>query len=185
MSNYMKTYTGRKVNPLEPKANDICLDDIAHALSLICRGNGQTTHFYSVAMHCINCQKEAKARNYSIRVQLGCLLHDASEAYLSDVIRPVKQHLPKYSEIEEMFFGAVFEHFNLSDFSEEEWDLVKEVDDALLDYDLTELLQEPVPEGGFRFQRTPDVQVVPFEQTEQEYKQIAKDLTEQLADRER
>jgi 5'-deoxynucleotidase YfbR-like HD superfamily hydrolase len=59
--------------------------DIAHALSLVCRANGHFPHFFSVAQHSINCMKEAAARGYSTRVQLGCLLHDGSEAYLSDI----------------------------------------------------------------------------------------------------
>ena len=79
MENYISTYTNRKINPVQPVAEDIVIEDIAHSLSLMTRANGHLTHFYSVAQHTINCYKEAKARGYSERVQLGCLLHDASE----------------------------------------------------------------------------------------------------------
>ena len=107
LANYMKTYTGRKVDPVNPAAEDILLEDIAHALSLNCRGNGQVTHFYSVAQHCINAAKEAIARGYSDKVVLACLLHDASEAYLTDLIRPVKIYMPKYQEIEDRFLAVI------------------------------------------------------------------------------
>lgn len=83
------TYLKKYFDPLNANINDIEIEDIAHALSLLCRANGHFEHFYSVAQHLLNCAKEAKARGYSKRVQLGCLLHDASEAYLSDVTRPV------------------------------------------------------------------------------------------------
>ena len=87
---YITTYTGKHFDPIQPEPGLFDLTDISHALSLLCRGNGHMKHFYSVAQHSIACAEEAKARGYSARVQLGCLLHDASEAYLSDVTRPVK-----------------------------------------------------------------------------------------------
>ena len=94
--------THRKImfDPFSPRAEDIHIADIAHSLSLLCRANGHFPHFYSVGQHCVLCMKEAEARGYSRRVQLGCLLHDASEAYLSDVTRPIKPLLPAYLEVE-------------------------------------------------------------------------------------
>ena len=80
------------------KTADVSLKDIVHALSLLCWGGGHIKYFYSVAQHSINCMKEA--RGWSKRVQLACLLHDASEAYISDIIRPVKIYLFNYLEIE-------------------------------------------------------------------------------------
>ncbi len=175
-NNYLKTYMGNKVDPLEVAAEDITLEDIAHALSLMCRGNGQVVHFYSVGQHCINCAKEAKARGWNERLQLGCLLHDAAEAYMSDLITPIKVHMPQYYEIEDRFLKAVYEKFGLSDLSKEEWDMIMDVDRALLTYDLVELLKEPVPEEGYRVVRIPDIALRPFEEVEAEYKSIAQSL---------
>ncbi len=169
---YMKTYLGRKLNPLHPKDEDINIEDIAHALSYICRGNGQVTHFYSVGQHCINAAKEAVARGESDRVVLASLLHDASEAYMSDVIRPIKQFLPKYKEIEDNFLERVYSRFGLDDLSEEEKKKVKSIDDDLLAYDMCELLGEDMPEEGYRFVRTPDIEFKPFEEVEKEYLEI-------------
>ena len=80
----MGTFSGRRFDPLMMTPRTFVLEDIAHALSLLCRGGGQLKYFYSVGQHCINCMKEAKARGWSQRMQLACLIHDASEAYISE-----------------------------------------------------------------------------------------------------
>lgn len=178
--NYLKTYMGNKVDPLQVTAADITLEDIAHALSLMCRGNGQVVHFYSVGQHCINCAKEAEARGWNARLQLGSLLHDAAEAYMSDLITPIKVHMPQYYEIEDRFLKAVYDKFGLADLSKEEWNQIMEVDRALLTYDLVELLKEPVPEEGYQVVRIPDIAFHSFEEVEEEYKAIAVKLLQQL-----
>ncbi|MDE6714844.1 MAG: phosphohydrolase [Lachnospiraceae bacterium] len=176
MSTYMKTYSGLRIDPFDPRPEEIHIEDIAHALSLICRGNGQVTHFYSVAQHCLNCEREAEARGHGRRLRLACLLHDASEAYLNDIIRPVKQYLTKYIETEDHFLDVIYQSFGLGDLTREEWDVVREIDDALLDYDLVELLREPMPEGGYQFTTKPDIEQRPFEEVEAAYIRKAKEL---------
>ena len=104
----IKTYTGIYFNPLEIKVENIEFRDIAHSLSLQCRGGGHIKHFFSVAQHSINCSLEAKARGFSKKVQLACLLHDASEAYISDITRPVKRQLEQYMEIEKIIQDQVW-----------------------------------------------------------------------------
>ena len=86
------TYTGIHMNPLDPKPEDFRIEDIAHALPLICRGNGHVKTFFSVGQHCINCAREAEALSLPDRMILVCLLHDASECYMSDVPRPFKRN---------------------------------------------------------------------------------------------
>jgi len=177
---YFKSYSGKKINPLDPQPEEIALEDIAHALSLLCRGNGQTKHFYSVGQHCLNCEREAEARGESLRVRLACLLHDAGEAYLSDVIRPIKKYLPQYYEIEDRFLKAVFVHFGLDDLTDEEWQTVRKIDDDLLVYDLVELLKEDMPESGFCCILKPRLEVEPFEQVERDYKNQVMFLMEEI-----
>ena len=94
MGDYITTYTGKHFEPMNPDPDVIDIGDIAHALSLICRGNGHVNTFWSVGEHCICCAREAKARGLSERMILACLLHDASECYMSDVPRPFKKSLP-------------------------------------------------------------------------------------------
>ena len=140
MSDYILTYSKIKFYPLDPATVDINIVDIAHSLSLMTRANGHFDHFFSVAQHSINCYREAKSSGYSERVQLGCLLHDASESYISDITRPVKRNLPEYCVIEEKLQTIIYEQFGLHDLSEEEQQLIKEVDDRLLHFEFEELM---------------------------------------------
>lgn len=103
-----QTHTGRMVNPLDPKPEDICLEDIAHALSLQCRFNGHTKTFYSVAQHSIN-----------VATMLGDksapwgLMHDAAEAYVGDVARPIKELIPGFSEMEDVVLSVIGKKYGL------------------------------------------------------------------------
>ncbi len=141
----IKTRSGIMFDPLAPKAEEIVITDIAHSLSMLCRANGHFKHFYSVGQHCINCAKEAAARGHSIRVQLACLLHDGSEAYLSDVTRPVKAEIPKYLEIEEPLQAAIWEKFLDAPLTEEEYNQVFAIDDSILYHEFLNLMDTPLP----------------------------------------
>ena len=136
----MNTFSGKKFDPMHMNSEDVSLEDLAHALSLLCRGGGHLQYFYSVGQHSINCMKEARARGWSKRVQLACLLHDASEAYIADIIRPVKVHLPEYYKIESKIMTCIFDKFGLDDLSEEENSRWKQLDDEILDHELRELM---------------------------------------------
>ncbi len=143
MSDFIRTFTKIKFYPLDPVSDDIRAEDIAHALSMMTRANGHFAEFYSVGQHSIRCFYEAKARGYSPRIQLACLLHDASEAYLSDITRPVKAHLPAYREIEERLQTMIFERFGLT-LTPQEKSRVKSVDDALLYAEFDAMMGEKV-----------------------------------------
>ena len=77
----MNTYTGNKIDPMNMAVADISIQDIAHALSLMCRGGGHVSYFFSVAQHSINCMNEAKARGWSERLQLACCTMPARRIY--------------------------------------------------------------------------------------------------------
>ena len=128
----IKTFTGIMFDPLEPNVDLIRIEDIAHALAMLCRANGHFKSFYSVGQHCINCAEEAAARGYAARIQLGCLLHDGSEAYLSDVTRPVKRAWPQYLEIEEPLQNAIWDKWLSNPLTKEEIKQVFEIDDVML-----------------------------------------------------
>lgn len=163
------TFTGNHFDPTAPDMEAIDIRDIAHALSLTCRGNGHVKTFFSVGQHCINCALEAEARGYSQRVVLGCLLHDAAESYMSDVPRPFKQTLFEYQQAEDKLVDMIYTKYLGTTLNEEEKKLVKIIDDDMLYYDLIELLNVQ-PEGD-----APEIhinlsfQVVPFEEVEQMY----------------
>lgn len=94
---FIATYTGRRFYPLDPNPDDVHIEDIAHALAMICRFNGHTREFYSVAEHSVHVSHIVPAP-----YALAGLLHDASEAYIADVSRPVKhtEEMAAYRAIE-------------------------------------------------------------------------------------
>ena len=120
MADFITTYTGIHFYPTEPDPEGICIEDIAHALSLLCRGNGHVSTFWSVAQHCIICAREAAAREWPDRLVLACLLHDAGECYLSDVPRPFKAELAGYREHEGGLLDMIYTRYLGSPLSPEE-----------------------------------------------------------------
>lgn len=169
MNGYITTYTRKHFDPVNPDPELISIQDIAHALSLICRGNGHVSSFWSVGEHCICCAKEAACRGFSGRLILACLLHDASECYMSDVPRPLKQNMEEYKNQEEKLLIIIYKKFLGNTLTEDEQLQVKEIDDAMLWYDLDKLLDEKqfgkIPIIHIRL----DYTVRPFEEVEQEY----------------
>lgn len=172
MGNYITTYTRKHFDPVNPDSALICIEDIAHALPMICRGNGHVSSFWSVGEHCILCAKEAAARGYSNRLVLAALLHDASECYMSDVPRPLKQNMKKYKEYENNLLDVIYTKFLGSALNEEEEKLVKEIDDALLWYDLKYLLDEESEGGKPPLHVKIDYTVRGFETVEEEYREL-------------
>lgn len=116
--------------------DDILLEDIAHSLSLICRGCGHTKIFYSVAQHCIECAKEAMARTNDRDLAFLCLIHDASECYLSDLPSPVKEALPDYQNLEKNLMDVIYQKFYGEIPSKNLLDKVIKIDEELKRWDL-------------------------------------------------
>lgn len=172
------TYTGIMIDPVNPDPELIEIRDIAHSLSLMCRANGHFPTFYSVGQHCINCAREAAARGYSRRVQLGCLIHDASEAYMADVTRPVKKELPRYLEIEEPLQNLIFEKYLSSPLTEEEHRLVFLIDDHILEHEFLELMKYPLAPETPALSSQPVFEFMGFENCENQFLALFRELTE-------
>ena len=169
---YITTYTGKHFDPAEPERDKIDIRDIAHALSLICRGNGHVKTFFSVGQHCIHCALEAETRGYSTRLILACLLHDASECYLSDVPRPIKGNLPQYKVVEERLLEQVYIKYLGSALTDEEERQVKQIDKDMLYYDLLNLLDEKMEQEPPVMATEFSYEVLPFEQVERRYLEL-------------
>ena len=165
------------IDPIRPEPEKINISDIAHALSMLCRANGHFRSFYSVGQHSINCMREAQARGYSEKVQLACLLHDASEAYLSDVTRPVKAELPKYKEIEEPLQDMIWGKWLPSPLTKEEHTQVFAIDDAVLLHEFLELMGEKIADTIPNLCSFPDFTFTGFEETKQEFLTLFAQLT--------
>lgn len=106
--NWIQTYSGYAFNPLSPDPSAIVIEDIAHALSLTCRYNGHCRRFYSVAEHCVLLTDVVESKH-----KLEALLHDATEAYLSDVPGPIKPQLPGYKHTEQALETIIRKVFGL------------------------------------------------------------------------
>ncbi len=130
--NCIMTYSRVLMDPLNARPEQILIEDVAHSLSQMTRANGHFKQFYSVAQHCVNCALEAKSRGLSEQLQLACLLHDAAEAYIADIPRPVKHRLNGFAEIEDHMLSVIMQRFGLTGLTEDDWEVIKSVDDALL-----------------------------------------------------
>ena len=139
---HITTYTKVQFCPLHPHITDIEVRDIAHALSLMTRANGHFPRFYSVGQHSVDCAKEAIAEGLDRETILGCLLHDGSEAYLSDITRPVKQYLQQYGDIEKKMQDTIYEALLGHIPTEEQFAHIKRIDDMLLYYEFYQFMQE-------------------------------------------
>ncbi len=129
---YIKTFTGINFWPIDPRPEEIRIEDIAGALSKQCRFGGHTKRLYSVAEHCCSASRIVPKEH-----ALAALLHDASEAYLVDVPRPIKKMLSQYRDIEAGLEKAIAGRFEI----EYPWHAeVRLADDRLLTFEVENLL---------------------------------------------
>lgn len=133
--NWMQTYTGRRFYPLDPRPEDVDIADIAHALSMQCRYNGHVRRFMSVAEHCV-----LLSRLVAPEHALWALLHDATEAYVGDMVRPLKLHMPVYRAVEDGVMVAIAQKFSIDPAMPAE---VKHADSRILLDERAALLGEP------------------------------------------
>jgi hypothetical protein len=103
----LRLNSGAWFDLLAPETSDFTIEDIAHGLAHTCRYAGQSTGFYSVAEHSL--LVSAKAEGHA----LEGLMHDAAEAFLGDVTRPLKQLLPDYRRIEKSVDIAICARFGI------------------------------------------------------------------------
>ena len=164
----INTVSGKQVNIEDPRPETIDIADIAHALSFICRGCGNTKIFFPVARHCVWCAREARERGASAAVVLACLLHDASEAYMMDLPKPIKDNLlPQYRTYENNLLDRIYQKFLGRSLTAEEEAQVAQIDHDLLMYDLRFLLSvdTELPELHI----TTNYEFEPFEQSRDNY----------------
>lgn len=136
---WIETYTGKKVYFLHPDPETICIEDIAWALSNQCRFSGHTKRHYSVAEHSFHVSHHVP-KQYA----LDGLLHDATEAYLVDIPKPIKQYLKGYAEMEKNLHRAIAVKFGVE---EEIPAPVKEIDTRILMNEKSDLLGDKVEWG--------------------------------------
>ncbi len=113
---YMKTYTGLKFYPQKPKELEVSVLDIAHHLSMINRYCGALEVPYSVGQHSLIVEQLFHQRypEATADERLGALLHDSEEAYLSDLVSPVKHSLADYMELAAKVTRRIFKVLKVS-----------------------------------------------------------------------
>ena len=99
------TYSGVEFDIFNPDPDKILIEDIAHALSMQCRFSGHTRLFYSVAEHSVACA------NLTSGYKLEALMHDSAEAYLHDMISPLKKEMPEYVDLEDKIMKVIASKF--------------------------------------------------------------------------
>ena len=114
--NFVELISGKLFNPFHPDKHDIKIEDIAHSLSHLCRFNGHIPYFYSVAEHSVlvlDLALEDDPKMSPIK-QMQYLLHDATEAYIGDMVKPLKIGMPKFNKIEDRVWKEISSKFNIN-----------------------------------------------------------------------
>lgn len=154
----MDTYTGTHVNLTHIDPESILIEDIAHHLSLICRYNGACKFHYSVAQHSVLASSLIGRWGATRLNMLAALLHDASEAYLGDIIRPVKyqkgnENIAKTDAVLQKIINKKF------GIEEADWNLVKFIDNIMAATEAKQIMTS----GGMGWLNLPesaDIQIV-------------------------
>jgi len=140
---WLQTYSGGQFFPTEPRAEDIRIGDIAHALAHQCRFSGHGDQFYSVAQHSVLTSSICDPKH-----ALALLLHDAAEAYCVDLPTPIK-HLPElqfYRQIERAIQLVIGDKYGI-DWSDHAA-AIREADGVALATEMRDLMKDPPQTWG-------------------------------------
>lgn len=145
---WVETFTHKKLYPLQPNPDDICIEDIAHALSLVCRFGGHiSVNFYSVSQHSALVAQYIKECGYSNDYILAGLLHDATEGLgFSDICRPVKLQIPEIGIQEKLLEAVVMKKFGVAEKFYKD-SIIKKADNKLLITEVRDILQSNNQKG--------------------------------------
>jgi hypothetical protein len=155
-ASWIQTYQGEPFWPNTPDASEVDIHDIAHSLALSCRWTGHVRRHFSVGQHSVLVSREVERQmracaSLSDRLHpdwhglkncwaLWGLMHDASEAYISDVARPTKMKLAEYKVVEAAIMKQVCIAFGLPEAMPH---LAHEVDDQMLFAEARDLMRKP------------------------------------------
>lgn len=112
-NNSIKVYSGQYVNLLNPDPQSIDIPSIAASLSKVCRFGGHCPKFYSVAEHLIHAFQLAEHDGQPFECLKAVFLHDAAEAYVGDMVKPLKVTMPQFAKAESRIEAAIESRFNV------------------------------------------------------------------------
>lgn len=108
-----RTHSGKMLDISEPESIVFDLEDIAHNLARVCRFGGAMDDFYSVASHCVYVARELERAGASLKDVRSGLLHDATEAYLGDMVSGLKRLMPEYRRLEARYAAIVQDQYGV------------------------------------------------------------------------
>ena len=164
---WMHTASGKKFFPLDPRPEDICINDIANGLALDCRygGQGRVDRFYSVAEHCWHIASYARLiDNMPAAVCMAALLHDAAEAYINDLPRAVKHSVGEgYEYIEEIVQETIIRKYRLSVTALQYAKYIKDLDCRIVPHEKEAIMRYPQEWAYDKFDPLPGVVIYCYE----------------------
>lgn len=140
VGDYITTSTGNKFYINQPSALDFSVSDIAHALSNLCRFTGHSPRFYSVGEHSLHCLDIAIHLGASPLKCIYALMHDASEAVMNDLARPVKQNVPDYKALEDKISNIMWDVCGVPAPTKEDYEFVKKIDNTMIFLELEQIM---------------------------------------------
>ena len=152
---WIQTFTGRQFWPLDPRPEEVSIEDIAHALAHTCRFGGHSEVFYSVGQHSLIVSELCSPEH-----RLEGLLHDATEAYCGDMVQPLKRFMPEFQKAEETLYRCIAQKFGLPPIIDEE---VKHFDKVALMTEHRDLLKKPPASWGYVHIRPLDAHIYPLD----------------------
>jgi len=150
---WFESLSGQRIYPTQPDAGVVVVRDIAHALSHCCRFAGHCREFYSVATHSLLVLELVGSQTDCIHTQAAALMHDASEAYLHDITRPLKMQMPWYRELEACWETEIMHKLGI-DACRVDWDLVKDADNEALRLEAIYLIRSQGKDWDIPISRT-------------------------------
>ena len=159
MSSRLHTFTWRGFDPFNTRADDVDLEDIAHALAMTCRFGGMVPRFYSVAQHAVLVALMVMEASRRPDWALLALHHDSAEAYLGDIPRPIKRgmmfvgserhlatiqnpsggYIQSFAEAEAVVYSAILTGLGLLD-DKAAHNMIRDADNAMLAAELQGLM---------------------------------------------
>lgn len=152
VGDWMSMASGRVFWPLDPRADEVHIDDIAQALSNVCRFGGRCSEFYSVAQHSVWVARYVELRRPGRPLlALHALLHDAAEAYLGDVVRPLKPAMvveragtyELFAVTEDRVMATILARFGLEPLDFVDYGHIKFADNVALATEARDLMGDP------------------------------------------
>jgi len=143
---WIQTFTRKKFSYDAIASNDICIEDIAHALSMQCRFNGHVSQFYSVAQHSVHVSQALSSLGHSSATRLAGLLHDAHEAYLGDIPTPLKKMMfAQFDALQKQIDSLILQYVGLAEHASSiQWDVIHRTDTSMLVTEASQLLKQPL-----------------------------------------